>query len=281
MFLKTSLQALVCILAANASGCCIFCPEHSWFWHGCGANHCGPAACGPMDYGPGYYETPSYGQCVVPPGCPECGTGMYGASCDPVQRARAQRLGRMRHRDYACSPRCRTPRMPHDRMPRHPRCRGDYGMDCYGYDGYGFDGYDQYGYDPYGYDLMGYEDGYGQDEFALMSHSGWMPTSGGCQTCGDFGGGMVMSADSGWTVTSSDCPTCGPSTTTQPTPAGTALQPVPQQGIDVKSSAVTPMSAQEYYVPRPMPAPSGPGTSIESTSAGTPVQPVLWVPQGL
>lgn len=310
MLVKLVLRLSACLLMATASGCYWFCPWPAWE---CGA--------GAGAYHPGFaspvYNSPSYGQCVAPPGCPECATGIYSVSADPVTRARANRLERMRRREMtARTPRYRSPRVHQQRpprMPRQPRGRrmdpmygiyGDYGYGGYGY-GYDF-GYDDYAldgfaYDPYfeDYSLMGYEDGYGgyaDDEFALMSHSAmpqgrWMPSSG-CSTCGDtVSSGMVMTADGGWTATSSDCPTCGPSTimsspaTPQPAPApaaAPALQPVPQPSAAAPTAVPMSATMDDFYMPRPMPAPMpSPGPSIESASAGSPLQPVLWVPQGL
>jgi hypothetical protein len=219
---------------------------------------------------------------------------MYAMSADPVQRARRQRLDRLRRRNMVCGPQYgmqHSHRQRPQRMPRHRHADGYYGDgfdpygEMYGYDDYG---YDEYAFDPYfdGYSMMGYEEEMMPgEELALMGHTGWMP-SGGCN-CGEMHDGMII--DGGWTATS-DCPECQKAMeSSSPTPmpetvtpqvfeSTTGLQPMPRT---TSHSVSVPVNAEDFYTPRPMPAPMPAGTSIESTSGGSPVQPVLWVPNGL
>jgi hypothetical protein len=222
---------------------------------------------------------------------------MYAASADPVQRARRQRLDRLRRRSMVYGPQYgmqRSPRYRSHRMPRHSHVGGYYGdgysaweQDLYGYDEYGLD---EYAFDPYfdSYGMVGYDDAMLDEEFALMGHTGWMP-AGGCN-CGEFHDGMVISGDSGWT-SATGCSECqnGTVESSSPTPmpetvtpqvfeSTTGLQPMPRSSTQPIS---LPANSEDFYTPRPMPAPTPAGTSIESTSGSSPVQPVLWVPNGL
>ena len=209
------------------SGCCLFCPHHYC--------HSGRA--------------PGYGACVSPDGCPDCGSGIYGVSADPVVRARQMRMARLR--GGQCGPACRR---------RHADA-------LYGYE------------DPYGIDLCGCSDCCGAD----MLGGGWT-VSDGCG-CGNAMSTMstMPTAAGGWTEGAwvEQQPT--------PQPAPQTLPPVPQPAPQPMSSTMLmpkpmPAADEQYYMPRVMPAANtvGPTTSTAPASMpGSPVQPVLWVPGGL
>lgn len=249
------------LVAVGLSGCCLF--------------HCG---CGYGGYcGAGYYDgyglggcvvEGSYGACVTPAGCPGCGTGMYGAYVDPVQRARAVRLQRIhRCRRYAAG---RGPR------PQRPYCgRGGYGcQDDYlacGFDDCGFAG----GYCDHG------ACGDGMPCGADLSYGGelggdWMPASGAPCQCGSD---MPTSfSEGGWVE--------GPWVEATPQPGATESPASEPKAMPMNQAVPDPMPVthEQYYSPRSYPTPvqgDGPETQIHSSSGGSPIQPVLWVPGGL
>jgi hypothetical protein len=204
---------------------------------------------------------------------------MYAAHVDPVQRARAQRLERMRHqRGYAHAPRMQQQHLHHQHRQRHPR-----GM---GYDALGMDG--MYGYDDglmYDDAMYGYDDGMMLGDGWEMSAMGgeWMPSSTPCN-CQD-GGLPAEFAEGGWVEggimeasPTPNTPAAAPANLAPTTPpmGGEPTAMPPEQIVPDP----IPVTQDQYF--SPLPAPGSVSQSVEETSTGgSAIQPVLWVPNGL
>lgn len=253
MLRKLVLLAGFGLSAGGLSGCCLFNCCHNW-------------GCGPGLHG-------GYGACVVPSGCPDCGTGMYGAHCDPVQRARAVRLERMHRHRYA---------QARVRRARPYGAAGGYGYgDAWMDDPY----WDEMAFDGGFYDMDGYAMGDGLMDDGSMAYGGdlgggWMASGGSNCQCGNDMSAQFSS--DGWVegpwVEANPQPT--PSVSPQPSPVGEPkAMPMDQTVPDPM-----PVTQDQYYMPGPMPAPaetSVPASGVQNVTGGSPLQPVLWVPGGL
>ncbi|MFV0446577.1 MAG: hypothetical protein ACK5Q5_23655 [Planctomycetaceae bacterium] len=239
------------VLATGLTGCCVLCPSR----------------CSAVGYGG------SYGACVAPGGCPECATGIYGAQVDPVQRARAMRLQRLRrNQSYAYGG--RSPRMRQQRQGM----AGGYGGGMYA-DPYGFN--DALAFNDFGYGLddgMMFDDGFGMETM----DSGWMPASTPCN-CQNVGLPSSF-ADEGWTegewVEEATGPTPTPTPMMSPGNEPTSGEPQAMPSEQLVPDPV-PVTQDQYYFPLPAPGGASAVGADRPVTPGPTIQPVLWVPQGL
>ncbi len=249
MLRKLAFQLLLGFGLASLSGCCLYCPL---FCHSCGTYY--------ARTGYGAYGHP-YSACVDPACGPPYAVGPYGGYVDPVHRARAMRIERLRQRRMArfLAGHGYGPLSPYDVL-----C--DDGLCCDDLCGCGQIG-------------CGGTDGCGD----LVGDSGWTSSPCQCQS-GQLPINTVAGGDwaaQGWTVS----PWVEVTPGSQPTPAPSSGAPstIPPVQKSVPAPQPLDMTREQYYLPQPAPTATTPtsSTHIESSPGGSPVQQVLWVPSGL